>query len=424
MPDTHWLVKFNEGNTETGSSGSPLFDEKKHVVGQLHGGSDTESLYGKFSLSWNYSSVDSQQLKHWLDPDNTGLKILDGIGQKPPIAKFAAEIQDVCTNTSVSFIDQSENRPTQWSWNIQPSTYNFVNGTDSSSQNPEIEFLEDGVYSVTLSETNKYGADEITLQNYILAKSKLDVSFLKAKTDSIMLHVVVQSNDNIANASRLSLGNNAGFSNQCATVEAKEPFPPTSGCLLSNNWCPDQSGSGSVLNNSIWFTFISPSSGQLNINTSGFDDQIALYDADSYNSLLSGNKSLYNMVAANDNSATSDNSAQLQNLVLEPLKQYWLQVDGDNKAFGDLEIDLVSNSIEVYPNPSAGIFNLIISSPVDGMVRVFLYDFQGRKLFERQYEVRLASNKFNLDLSGFAQGMYLLNVQMNGLYLSKKLICW
>jgi hypothetical protein len=82
--DSHWRVgNWEDGTTEGGSSGSPLYNENHHVVGQLHGGyasctSITPDWYGKFSASWNYGSSATSRLRDWLDPDNTGTMVLDG----------------------------------------------------------------------------------------------------------------------------------------------------------------------------------------------------------------------------------------------------------------------------------------------------------------------------------------------------------
>lgn len=492
LANTHWLAAFNEGDTEAGSSGSPLFDQNKRIVGQLHGGGDSESLYGKFSLSWNYSSTYSKQLAHWLDPDNSGTRAIDGLGKVAPKASFYAEIQEACTNTPILFTDKSKNRPTQWLWSISPSSYQFTNGTDSTSQNPEISFLKDATYSVTLKASNAYGSDQIIQDNYIVAKSSLDVRFyqssqsdstvcgcdlnafpliakgafsysfrvsetakitttVKADTllltlnssaiggnsfdtwvkvtgthgtcsasDSILFHVIVQPNDNMKYATALSLGSNRGYSNRCATTETSEPAPSATACMVSNSWCPKLSTKSSVLDNSVWFSFIAPSNGLLTIDTDGFDDQIAVYSADSESDLLStGN---YTLIAANDDRSASDYTSLLENLPLSPGKKYWLQVDGKDAAYGNFSIDLISNSLEVYPNPSTGIFNMVIANPVDGLAHVYVYSILGQQVYEEQQSVSMTSNKFTIDLSGFTSGLYLLNVQMNGFNHSKKLI--
>ena len=87
---SHWKVFWvetlnNWGVTEGGSSGSPLFDEDGLIVGTLTGGlagcynPDDPDYYGKFSYHWDMNgTADTLQLKPWLDPLNTGLKVLGG----------------------------------------------------------------------------------------------------------------------------------------------------------------------------------------------------------------------------------------------------------------------------------------------------------------------------------------------------------
>jgi len=80
---THWRIgSWDDGTTEGGSSGSPLFDQNHRIIGQLHGGyasctSITSDWYGKFAVSWDGSSS-SNRLRDYLDPDNTGATTLDG----------------------------------------------------------------------------------------------------------------------------------------------------------------------------------------------------------------------------------------------------------------------------------------------------------------------------------------------------------
>lgn len=75
---SHWrIADWEDGTTEPGSSGSPIFDSNHHLVGQLHGGQascsfNVNDYYGKVSSSWNLG------LSNHLDPDNTGTTTLDG----------------------------------------------------------------------------------------------------------------------------------------------------------------------------------------------------------------------------------------------------------------------------------------------------------------------------------------------------------
>lgn len=74
-----WRVaSWEQGVTEGGSSGSPLYDQNKRIVGQLYGGQATCSFlfndyYGRFDVSWNSG------LAQYLDPLGSGAMVLDGI---------------------------------------------------------------------------------------------------------------------------------------------------------------------------------------------------------------------------------------------------------------------------------------------------------------------------------------------------------
>jgi len=109
VPDAnHWRVgQWEDGTTEGGSSGSPIFDQNHRVVGQLHGGyasctSLTSDWYGKFSTSWDYGSTAATRLRDWLDPDNTGAETLDGREQTPApnLSVTGQTVTDTCSGKS------------------------------------------------------------------------------------------------------------------------------------------------------------------------------------------------------------------------------------------------------------------------------------------------------------------------------------
>lgn len=88
--NAHWRVIWaatvtNHGVTEEGSSGSPIFNQNKRIVGNLTGGSSfctalfAPDLYGKFSYHWlNNPNSSTQKLKEWLDPIDTGENTMEG----------------------------------------------------------------------------------------------------------------------------------------------------------------------------------------------------------------------------------------------------------------------------------------------------------------------------------------------------------
>jgi lysyl endopeptidase len=87
FPDsgTHLSVgAWEVGTTEPGSSGSPLFNQDKRIVGQLTGGGascsnrDEGDSYGWLHISWEGGGSANSRLRNWLDPQGTGQLTLDG----------------------------------------------------------------------------------------------------------------------------------------------------------------------------------------------------------------------------------------------------------------------------------------------------------------------------------------------------------
>jgi len=84
-PSGFWnILRWDNGVTEQGSSGGPLFDQNKQLIGTLTGGAATCSLptndyFEKLALAWNYRSESNKQLKVWLDPINSNVEKLNGM---------------------------------------------------------------------------------------------------------------------------------------------------------------------------------------------------------------------------------------------------------------------------------------------------------------------------------------------------------
>ncbi len=78
----------------------------------------------------------------------------------PPVAGFTADKTAVTTGESIQFTDTSTESPTSWSWD-------FGDGNNSSSQNPTHAYDTEGTYSVSLTATNEYGSDDVTMTDYI-----------------------------------------------------------------------------------------------------------------------------------------------------------------------------------------------------------------------------------------------------------------
>lgn len=94
----HWKIpRWNEGATERGSSGSALFNTLGQVVSHLRGGSasctspDGWDMYGGLFADFHYPP-ENVRLSKYLDPDNTGSRIMNGISVKDLYSRGATNV--------------------------------------------------------------------------------------------------------------------------------------------------------------------------------------------------------------------------------------------------------------------------------------------------------------------------------------------
>ena len=181
-----WRVRWSEtdenghGVTEGGSSGSPLLNSNKQIVGDLSTGSSActpqfllngYDYYGKFSHSWNQNGNNSnRQLRPWLDPINTGATTLDGkICGTTLFSNFSASHTHVLTGYETQFYYTGTGNPDTYEWifygaGVSPGT--------SNDPSPIVTYNNEGLYTVRLKVIEN-GNESIELKSaYILVNSK------------------------------------------------------------------------------------------------------------------------------------------------------------------------------------------------------------------------------------------------------------
>jgi hypothetical protein len=163
--------------------------------------------------------------------------------------------------------------------------------------------------------------------------------------DICVYGAVVATNDDVCSAIPLSFGANGPFVTTGATAEAGEPVPPqgsntTNNCESQDGWC----GGDLVVDNSVWFTFVAPASGNVTINTDGsYDTQLAVYSAASCTAITSGGAVLEGANDDNPNFVTTEFSSEVTVTCLTAGQVYYVQVDGYQGAAADLFIQLTDN---------------------------------------------------------------------------------
>lgn len=202
LPNGFWRVVWDQGMTEGGSSGCPLYDQNHRVIGQNLGGttancSNPQSVtkyFGKLSESWAFGGASNNQLKDWLDPNNSGVSTLDGIDAVTgvaPVTNFTSNVQVLpMGGGNVDFFDLTTNNPTTWSWS-------FPGGTPSTSdvRNPSgIVYTATGNYTVSLTTTNAFGSNLKTFVSYIKVQG-VQLNTFVLQTPTTGSRVVVSQTD-------------------------------------------------------------------------------------------------------------------------------------------------------------------------------------------------------------------------------------
>lgn len=196
-----WNVYYDYGIVEPGSSGSPILNQNKRVVGQLWGGIthnnpcyQTNGQYGKFYLSWTGGVSNDTRLSNWLDPLGTNQTTMDGF---KPSDIFVSGKTVLCDTANYVIIGLPSGFTINWSidnnnFSISPSGYQCL---------------------VTYSGTQQYTVANLT------ANVKWSGTTIKTLTKRIVMH----GTDLYA------------YGEQIEYVSSNGIFPPREFTIPSNN---------------------------------------------------------------------------------------------------------------------------------------------------------------------------------------------
>lgn len=208
-----------------------------------------------------------------------------------------------------------------------------------------------------------------------------------------------------------------GFTNQGATVaNGEQPLAPTvPNCVVG--WCAQDL----AIQNSVWFKFVAPASGRVEISTcdlADFDTQIALYSASDC-----GDFATYTLIAANDDgpsSCATDFDSWMDVSNLNPGQTYYILVDGYNGEAGAFDIyvkaiitsstgspDIHVPKLTASPNPNNGNFKVDVKNLTEPAL-LNIVDITGRQVYSQPLTV--GTSTVEIQLTNLTSGMYFLNV--------------
>ena len=111
--------------------------------------------------AWAYDFHYYHENDHIRKGAGVRVRAVRAFGATPPVANFTGTPTSGTAPLTVNFTDQSTNTPTSWQWE-------FGDGGTSTQENPTYIYNNNGSYAVSLTVTNDFGSDTITITDYII----------------------------------------------------------------------------------------------------------------------------------------------------------------------------------------------------------------------------------------------------------------
>ena len=417
-PNSTWTVQWDRNTTtEGGSSGSPLFDQSGRIIGQLWGGGascmnlSAPDYYGRVLSSWAPAGSNStNQLKHWLDPLNSGAAFIDGfdptnassLALDAALSGASIVEQAVCADNyllSVSLLNvgsttltsalidyQIDNGPVQqfnWSgslaqWQVQVISLPIVQLATGSH-----------TFTATVSNPNQ-GLDENAANNQSVANINIT-----AVPETIDLLKVTLLTDDYADETYVELRNAAGV------VVWSEGNENVAGNFGTSNFPAPTDPTNPLLDNTTY---------NFDIPLSAFECYtFVIYD-------YYGDGIAASQWGGNDGALTlaNNNSASIYTL---PAADFGDSIAVVVRHIDDAGLDYSSFSFVLAPNPAQAELYLNWFNATKMSIQV--YDVCGKQLLSKQVE----SSDTQLDIQALSPGTYLVQLSNStGSVLQKKFI--
>lgn len=402
------VADWEQGVTEPGSSGSPLFNQNQLIIGQLYGGgaacngtndNGLEDNYGRLDVSWNGASA-SERLKDWLDPGNTNVLTHSGYNPNGPGIALDAGV------AQISGIEE-----------------NYCN-VDSFI--PEISIRNYGSDTITTVDII-YDVDGVAYPTYSWTGTLLPNSMATV----VLPTVTASAGAHIFNAKTITP--NGALDSNVVNDARSVPFFITLGgqsvayslafdCFGSEtSWSISDSASGIVLY----------SGGLYSNNFSSLDtfkEQFCLADGcyrytiyDNYGDGLDGTSSFCGRSG--------------DYWIADAVGNELVKMTAPNGNFGDSAVHYFClplvingqtnvnslNELNVYPNPTEGMVSIDFALKESQDVQLELYTITGQLLEQISLGNSIAE-RLELDLKQYNAGMYFIKLRVGDQTYAKKII--
>ncbi|MCB0539904.1 MAG: T9SS type A sorting domain-containing protein, partial [Bacteroidetes bacterium] len=392
-----WRIgNWEEGTTEGGSSGSPLFNDAGLIIGQLYGGSAScsnisEDFYGRFDVSWDYSNDIAKQLKNWLDPCGTNETTIEGYDPNTITADEDAALQYagyISSDFCGSKVSQDLLLKNRGNFNLTTATISY--GFDGNMQ----QYNWTG--NLLAGENETILLDSVALSNGNHSFRAFIVSTNLAN-DTNYINDTTTLNATINNGVNVEVALTTNYYGSENTFQIID--------YVNNTLIDDQGPFGIMdsYNNS----FCLPEGGYcITLTDDGGDGLAPAFFVDQGNYMLNVNgEELYNTDAIGGGVSTC-------------FKYYGGVFYSDTSAVVDttgiLDVNIFNNFI-LYPNPSNGVINIKSTERINEMD---IYNVAGAKVYAQQFNEK----QISILTTHLSKGMYLVKVHTDKGVGVKKLV--
>lgn len=399
-PESSWEVSWDRNTTtEGGSSGSPLFDQDKRIIGQLWGGGascqnlSAPDYYGRVHNSWNPTgSSNAEQLEHWLDPNGSGADAIDGYDPYFNPLDYDASVTEIsgadgiiCGDAAYPQITIRNNGQVtltsleiEYSYNGTPQTMNW-SGSLATLQTEVVSLpyfgAQNGINNLDVTVSNPNGQADEDASNNSLSSSYTAV----IEGETIIMDLVLDCYaDEVSWRVEDSQGDvwysGGGYENPGnATLPVSESF-----CLLEGCYeliIDDSYGDG----------------------LNGSAETQCDYDGSMQLTRLTNGDLLAELTEANSNFGSSVTF------------QFCAENTASIEEFGP-------SNVTIYPNPSNG--NFTVNIAVEGQKSVVITDLAGKIVSE----LETSESSIAIDGNHLTAGVYLVTATTIKGKVTKKLI--
>ena len=400
-------------------------------------------------------------------------------GSYAPLSAFGASANITCPGAAIQFSDFSAGQPTSWDWSFPGG-----NPSTSTQQNPVVNYNVAGIYPVTLITTNANGTDTKQVNNYINIASSTQpdpstIGDLRCGAGQVNLSA------SGSGTGTLRWWDAAGGGNLVATGTNYSPNITGTTTYYVDEELPlgvvdytgesvNNIGAGAMFTandiRGLYFDVLTPvilqsvevysgSAGNRTIeiidaqgntyadttifipasptNTTTVNVNFTLYPGNDYFIKCRGLVDLYRNSAgavypylSSAVNITGSNAGSpgyyyffyfwtFQEIACNTGRTACVALD--TCAVIGIEDVFSNNTLDIFPNPNDGKFNLTFDAKVQADYMVTITNTLGKKVFEYPLTSFAGEHKRAIDLSHLSKGLYLINISSGDKQITRKI---